>query len=215
MKTIELQSWPRRSQYEFFRGVAQPHFSLTAVLDATHLAEVLKPRGVSLFNGALFAIMAAANSVPELRTRFRGDQVVEHEAVGASFTVPIGDEGFAFCEVEFTPDWAAFDARCSAAVEAAKQQQALVDKVSHQDQWIFLSCLPWISFTAMTNPRHGPDDCIPRITWGRFTRQGDRWQVPVGIGAHHALVDGLHIGRFYQELERRLAADFDQGQSDT
>lgn len=207
MKVIDLETWPRRSQFAFFRGVANPHFSLTASIDATRLVEDLKPKGVSLFNAALFAIMAAANGVPELRTRFRGDRVIEHEVVHASVTVPIEDERFAFCEIEFSPDWPAFDARCRQAVADAKRQTVLEDRVAQRDDWIYLSCLPWVAFTAMTNPTNGPDDCTPRIAWGKFERQDGRWRLPVGVEAHHALVDGLHVGKFYQELARRLSDD--------
>ena len=208
MKIIDLDSWPRRSQFEFFRGINNPHFSLTANVEVTRLVEDLKPQGVSVFNAALFAIMAAANAVPELRTRFRGDQVVEHELVHASVTVPIEDDRFAFCDIEFSPGWPDFDARCREVVADAKRQTELRDKVAHLDDWIYLSCLPWIHFTSMTNPMNGPDDCTPRITWGRFDRRDGAWRMPVAIEAHHALVDGQHAGRFYAELEQRLADGF-------
>ncbi len=208
LKVIDLDSWPRRSQFDFFRGVAKPHFSLTASVDATRLVEDLKPKGVSLFNAALFAIMAAANGIPELRTRFRGGQVIEHELVHASVTVPIEDDRFAFCEIEFSPRWPDFDARCRQAVADAKHQTILEDKVAQRDDWIYLSCLPWIAFTAMANPTNGSDDCTPRICWGKFDRQDGAWRMPVSVEAHHALVDGRHIGKFYQELEQRITADF-------
>lgn len=209
MKIIDLDNWRRRSQFDFFRAVASPHFSLTATVDATRLVEDLKPRGISVFNGALFAIMAAANGVPELRTRFRGGQVIEHEVVHASVTVPIEDDRFAFCDIEFSPHWPDFDARCRKVVADAKRQTVIADKVAHRDDWIYLSCLPWISFTAMTNPTNGPDDCTPRISWGKLDRHGGAWHMPVAVEAHHALVDGIHVGKFYGELAQRLSGDFD------
>jgi chloramphenicol O-acetyltransferase type A len=205
LHVIDLETWPRRSQFEFFRGFANPHFSLTAQVDVTRLVEELKPEGVSVFNAVLFAVMGAANALPELRTRFRGDQVVEHEVVHASITVPIEDERFAFCDIEYAPDWPAFDARCQAAVEHARRQSVLIDHIAQRDDWIFLSCLPWVAFTSMTNPTSGPDDCVPRITWGRFERLGDSWRLPVCVEVHHGLVDGLHVGRFYQGLQQRLS----------
>ncbi len=204
MKIIDMETWPRRSQFAFFRGLANPHFSLTAPVDATVLMERLKPAGVSPFNAALFAIMGAANAVPALRMRFRGDRVVEHDTVHASVTVPIENQGFGFCDIEYTPDWGAFDARCRERVARARAQRELTDHAAGEDRWIFLSCLPWVGFTAMTNPTAGPDDCIPRITWGRIERRDGGWRMPVAVEVHHALVDGLHAGQFFAELERRL-----------
>lgn len=202
-RTLDLASWPRRGQYEFFRGLAQPHFSLCANVDATRLVSELKPAGVSPFHAALWCLLDAANAVPELRTRFRGDLVVEHEAVHASVTVPIGPEAFAFCSIRHDPDWPRFDAACAAAIEAARSQEALEENTTG-DEWIYLSCLPWLHFSAMTNPTGGPEDCVPRVTWGRFAEREGRWEIPVAVQVHHALVDGLHLGRFYEGVSRRL-----------
>ncbi len=166
----------------------------------------LKPAGVSVFNATLFAVAAAANSVPELRMRFRRDEVIEHEVVHPSVTVPTDDHGFAFCDIEYSPDWRTFDARCSQAIEQARQQTALADNGAHEDHWLYLSCLPWIDFSGVTNPLNGPEDCIPRIAWGKITQQADRWRMSVAVQVHHALVDGFHAGRFFEALQDRIDA---------
>lgn len=204
MKQIDLENWPRRSHYEHFRGIANPHFGITAPVDVTPVMEVMKRNGLPVFDVVLFALMQAANEVAEFRTRFRSETVVEHCLVHASFTVPITADGFAFCEVETVPDFAAFSACCRQAIDKAKNQDVLVDKIAGQDNWIYLSCLPWINFTAMTNPFDGPDDCIPRITWGKITHNHGSWHMPVGVEAHHALLDAIHINHFYRNLEHML-----------
>ncbi|MCA8921526.1 MAG: chloramphenicol acetyltransferase [Planctomycetes bacterium] len=203
MKTIDLTTWARRKQYAFFRGFARPHFSLCAEVDCTRLLEELKPAGVAPFNAVLWCLLAAANDVPELRQRLRGDQVIEHAQVHPSVTVPTAEDGFAFCHLSFDPDWASFDRDCRAAFAAAAARAELVD--AEGDHWLYLSCLPWVSFSSMSNPVRGPDDCVPRITWGRFAQREGRWKLPVAAQVHHALVDGRHLGRFYAGVERRLA----------
>jgi chloramphenicol O-acetyltransferase type A len=40
--------------------------------------------------------------------------------------------------------------------------------------------------------------------WGKFFQQGDRILLPLGVQGHHALIDGVHIGRFYREIETYL-----------
>jgi chloramphenicol O-acetyltransferase type A len=211
VKTIDLEKWPRASQFRFFRGVANPHFALTAMLDATRLMAVDRPAGVSVFNAALYAIMSAANAVPELRTRFDRDQVREYETVHASVTVPIEGERFAFCDIPYAPCWQTCDGNCRREVERAKRQDALRDDVAGQEDWIYLTCLPWLAFTAMTHPVDGPEDCIPRIGWGKIAPDGERWRMPVAVQVHHALVDGLHVGRFFQTLEARLERPLAEG----
>lgn len=204
MKTIDLENWPRASHYHLFRKVTQPHLGLVAPVEVTPLMEVYKKDGLSVFNVALFAIMRAANNLPAFRTRFRGDSVVEHDVVHASITVPIKDERFAFCEIDYQDDFHQFNSLCQARIRAAENQTDLVDNIVGQDNWLYLSCLPWVNFTAMNNPLNGPDDCIPRIVWGMMTRAHNRWHMPVGVEAHHSLVDGLHIAQFFKNIENIL-----------
>jgi chloramphenicol O-acetyltransferase type A len=205
METIDMATWPRKSLFDFFRQTAAPHFSITAPVDVTRLEKRRRETGFSFFNAVLYAVMAAANAIPELRMRFRKDRVVKHKVVHASATVPIEGDRFAFCGVEFVRSWERFDAACQAAIEKAKTQAELSEHIE-SDEWIFLSCLPWVGFTALTNPNGGPDDCIPRITWGKCETRFDQTSIPVGIQVHHALVDGLHVGRFYEALNDMLAS---------
>ncbi len=204
MRIIDLETWPRRSHYLFFRRYAKPQFALTAEIDVTYLMTDLKPAGISPFNAALFALTRAANRIPELRTRFRGDQVIEHEVINPSVTVPIDEERFAFCNIEYCADWPEFDRRCREAVQRAASQTELTDTTG--DQWLYLSCLPWTRLTAITNATNGPDDCMPRVVWGRIFESGTGWHMAVGLEAHHALVDGIHVGRFFAAVEDEVRA---------
>ena len=74
------------------------------------------------------------------------------------------------------------------------------------DELLFLSTLPWLSYTALVQPVPVPADSNPRITWGRYFEQGGRTLLPVTVLCHHALVDGVHIARFFRELEDRLGS---------
>ena len=205
METIEMATWSRKSLFEFFRQTAAPHFSVTAPVNATHLEKCRRETGFSLFNAVLYAIMTAANAIPELRMRFKNDRVVKYKVVHASATVPIEGDRFAFCGLEYLPAWESFNQACQSAIEKAKTQDEISEHIE-SDDWIFLSCLPWIHFTALTNPNDGPDDCIPRITWGKCETHHGQASIPVGIQVHHALVDGVHVGRFYEALNDVLAS---------
>lgn len=51
-----------------------------------------------------------------------------------------------------------------------------------------------------------PDDSNPRISWGKYITVNGRTTLPVSLFVNHALADGLHISRFFQNLETELAA---------
>lgn len=204
MQNIDLKSWPRASQYAFFRNYANPHFSVTASVDVTRLMEIRKVQGVSVFNACLFAITGAGNDIPEFRTRFRGDHVFICEEVNASVTVPLKDGKFAFCDIGWSAEWETFDEDCKREIASARKQQTLANHVADQPEWLYLTCLPWTRFSSMTHPVAGPDDCIPRIAWGQIHRFDGKWQMPVTAQLHHALADGVHLGIFFERLQDRL-----------
>ena len=65
--------------------------------------------------------------------------------------------------------------------------------------------VPWMSFTSVIQPTPSPADSNPRINWGRYFRQDGKVLLPLAVLCNHALVDGLHISRFYSALDRELA----------
>lgn len=222
-KSIDLENWPRRSQYNLFKDFSSPHVSITARVDVTGIMRAKQNQAIAPFNAMLFCIMSAINAVPELRTRFRnlknGEQgVIEHSLVHPSVTVPIEDDRFAFCEITYDPSWTEFNQNCEEAIAAGKAQVKLTENTVDTDHWVFMSCLPWLDFTELKHPLKGPEDCVPRLAWGKFTpslngeaTEGnghdntwpDRtWKTPVNLTAHHALVDGLHIAQFFKKLEQ-------------
>ncbi|PHQ70141.1 MAG: hypothetical protein COB93_06285 [Sneathiella sp.] len=204
MKKIDLSTWERKRQYELFRSYTFPHFSLTVRLDITEFVEMAKAEKISRFNAVLFAVMKAANNIPEFRTRFHQEQIVEYDIVHPSYTVPIANDHFAFCDAEYSNDWATFDRNCRHSSEQARAQPELADNAAETQHWIYTSCTPWLDFSAATHPVANADDCIPRIAWGKITNDRDRWHLPVNLQVHHALMDGFHAGKFYEYLEKNL-----------
>jgi len=74
-----------------------------------------------------------------------------------------------------------------------------------QDDLLFMTSLPWVSFTSMQHPIHmHPVDSVPRIAWGKFLQREGRTCMPVAVQVHHALMDGLHVGRYYQRVQELL-----------
>jgi chloramphenicol O-acetyltransferase type A len=66
----------------------------------------------------------------------------------------------------------------------------------------FITNLPWISFTSITHPYDEKFGSIPVISMGKYYRQGDQVLLPLGIQIHHGIVDGYHVGLFFEHLNR-------------
>ena len=62
MRIIDLESFPRRSHFEFFKSYAYPYVGITANVDVTNLYDSAKAKGGSPFLAFLWAAATAANS---------------------------------------------------------------------------------------------------------------------------------------------------------
>jgi chloramphenicol O-acetyltransferase type A len=136
--------------------------------------------------------------------RFRGDQVVIHDMVSLSMTVPTDAGSFGYAYVPYLPDFVAFEMQARHLIEAVAAGGALDANSGQRDDLAYLSCMPWLDYTSSNNALPGPDDCIPRITWGKFVERDGRWDMAMTLEVHHALVDGAQVGAYFSAVQDAL-----------
>lgn len=205
MKYIDLGTWSRREHYRLYRHFDQPHFNMCANVDLTAFYPALKERGITFTVGVLYVLARAANDVAAFRYRMRGDDVVEHETVHPATTVLSDDASFSFCSIDYVANLPTFVTSATESILAAKQQPTLTGELS-RDDLLFTTGIPWVSFTSFAHPTHlHPADSIPRLAWGKRFMDGDRLKMPLSVQGHHAMMDGLHMGQYYERVEDYLS----------
>ncbi|MEN8241933.1 MAG: chloramphenicol acetyltransferase [Chloroflexota bacterium] len=204
MRIIDLETWPRRKHYEFFKNMSMPHFNLTANVDITEFYPAVKKRETSFTVAVAYILARVANDILEFRLRIQDDRLVEYEVVHPSTAILVDEDKFSFCFFEYHEDFSQFSVGAAKQIEAVKAS-LLLDDPPDVDKYLFMSSIPWVSFTSMMHPLElNPADSVPRIAWGKYFRQGDRLMMPLGVQAHHALMDGVHMGRYYQKVQTYL-----------
>ncbi len=173
-REIDLATWSRAGQFHLFRTYDRPHFATTARVDVTALMTHGKPQGVSPYRAFIHAIGAGVHAVPALKMRFEGDRVLEYGEISLSATVPRPGDTFGYAYIPYIEDWDSFDESCKAIIEETTRGADLGANTGQRFDLAYLSCLPWIDFTALDNALPGPDDCIPRFSWGKIV-QGIGW----------------------------------------
>jgi chloramphenicol O-acetyltransferase type A len=165
-----------------------------------------KADGLSPYRSCLFAIGAGLHKVPELSMRFRGETVVAHDMITLSMTVPTDAGSFGYAYVPFVADFGTFESQAKMLIEAVAAGDALDANSGERDDLAYLSCMPWLDYTSINNALPGPDDCIPRITWGKIVERDGRWEMAMTLEVHHALVDGAQVGAYFVAVQDVLGA---------
>lgn len=206
VRRIDREAWPRRGHYELFRAMAYPYFNLCADVEIGPLLRAAREHSASFTVCLTYVLSRAANGIPELRQRIRGDEIVEHPVVHPSITLLGGDDLFTFCTLEYVELVGAFVRRAAEAIDRARANPSIEDEPG-RDDYLFMTAIPWVSFTSLMHPVPlSPPDSVPRIAWGRYRLEGVRRPMPLSLHAHHGLVDGIHAGRFFKRVQAGIDA---------
>jgi chloramphenicol O-acetyltransferase type A len=205
MGYIDLDTWRRREHFLLFREYDRPHFSITAAVDVSACYAASRgAEGASFTLAMLFAAMRAANTVEAFRLRLREDGVWRHDAVGIGCTVLRPDRTFGFSYFEPETSFSRFAAEGKREMERARAATTLADEREADDATLHATVLPWIRFTSFTNAMRR-EDSVPKLTFGKRYEDRGAWYVPVCVEVHHALVDGIDVGDFFERMEDLLA----------
>src|ERR1044071_9753488 len=151
MRYIDMQTWSRRNHFKVFSSFNHPHFNMCVNVDVTAFYPFVKRNGYSLTVSMVYIISRTSNAIPEFRQRIRGEQVVEHEIVNPRFSILIDQDLFSFCAVEYAEDFSEFARRAAKSISHLKAHPALEGNPEQYDV-LYMSPIPWISFTSFTHP---------------------------------------------------------------
>jgi chloramphenicol O-acetyltransferase type A len=203
---LDLANWPRRELFEFFRDFDKPYFNVCTRLDVTNLLNELRNHpDVSVSLAYHYFALKAANEIEQFRYRLRNGRVLVHDVIHGGTTIMLPNETFTLVYFDYAETFAEFIGPAQRAVEETKTDGAF--RPRHEDDArIHCTTLPWISFTSFSHARNWRrEDSVPKISFGKFVRENDRVLMPFSVEVHHALMDGLHVGRYISRIEEMLA----------
>ena len=204
-KYLDLGNWPRRDLFEFFIGFDKPYFNICARLDISNLLALLRRRSnVSVSLAYHYFALRIANEIEPFRYRLREGKVIVHDVINGGTTVLLANESFTFAYFDYEEDFEKFVLEAGRAVKEAQTGNHPFQPTSRDDT-VYFTVLPWVSFTSFSHARNwGREDSVPRIAFGKFTKENDRILLPISVEVHHALMDGLHVGQYLARLEEAL-----------
>lgn len=202
-RRLDMECYPRRAQFDYFRNMAYPYAGMTVNMDITDFMICREENGLPFYLTMLYAAARTANAIPEFRQRIRGNEIIEFDCCIPSYTLALEGGGYCYCSADDRLPFPQFLCDARRRQEEARKA-ALVQDDEHVDELFFFSTIPWVSYTAIIQPVPSPADSNPRITWGKYFQTESSLKIPVTLLVNHALMDGIHIARFFQELQQRF-----------
>lgn len=227
-KIIDLNSYARIAHLNYFMSMERPQMNITAEVDVTDLKEFCKKQNCSFFLSFMHIVALSADAVPQFRQRIHrltdeelkqkehagapkegvlaGIEIREYAQSPTSHTESRGDELYCYCAVYHHMPWDEYIALATVQQKKARASGTL-DEDDEIEAFYFPTCIPWIHYSDVVHPMTDRYDSNPRFSWGKFEENfKGRLMMPLTVVAHHGLVDGIHVGKFYANVEKNIKA---------
>lgn len=195
---LDMTQYKRINHFNYFKSLAFPYVGITSDVDITKFYHWVKKNQLPFFLSFLWCVSRAANGVEEFRQRIIQDKIVEYPFCRTSHTVAKEDGTYSYCMLDERMEFRPFIEHAALQQENARLHGSIEEEDT--ESLLFISTIPWLTYTSLIQPMTMPADSNPRITWGKFYEREASVCMPVSVLCHHALVDGKHIAAFYKLL---------------
>jgi len=206
VKTLfDIENWPRKEHFLFFKQFKEPFFGLTVEIDCTKAYATAKELGTSFFVYYLHKTIVAVNTIEPFRYRIIDNEIYIYDTIDVSATIMRDDKSFGFSLIEYSLDFDVFARNTFEEIQRIKNTPGLFTREFPNENVIHFSAIPWINFTSLSHARSYtfPDSC-PKISFGKMmVDETGKRTMSMSVHVHHGLMDGYHVGQFvdcFQEL---------------
>ena len=215
-KYIDMTKYPRLDHFRHFLTMQQPCVSITVQVDITDWLSRLRASGCPFFLSFQYAVVRAANRIPEFRQRIVDDKIVEYDYCNPSYIVSLPDDTYRYCNVNVNQPFAQYLKESRVKQDAALHSEHLEEEEGDVLGLLFISCVPWFNYTEAMMPYPGGSFSNPSFCWGGYrtekylaledglVTEKVKTSIPVTLFFNHALIDGIHAGRFFDNLGDEL-----------
>lgn len=201
-KIIDEKAWKRAMHCMIFRNSVEPAFCVTFELDITNFLNKIKVKKYSFTLAMVYAVCKCANQIEEFRYRFLDGNIVLFDKIDTAFTYLNKDTEL--FKVVNVPMYDTMEEYVELAAKTAKEQKEYFTGPLGNDVFQ-CSPMPWITYTHISHTNSGKkDNATPLFDWGKYFERNGRIIIPISVQAHHSFVDGIHVGKFADMLQKYM-----------
>lgn len=205
-RKIDMETWPRREHFEYYRNTLQCGYSLTARIDVTNVLRYAKEKSVRIYGCFIFAAARTVNSMDCMRMMVPSEGGAGvWEVSHPSFTIfHKDDETFSDIWTEYMPKFTDFYENYEKVIEKFGEHHGIKARSDQPANFFCISCSPWLEHTGYSTYAVGEPALFPIILFGKYTKSEERYSLPVTVTISHAAADGYHTSMFFKKLQENL-----------
>ena len=202
---VDVDEWSRGSLFQFYIEKMRIVMSLTVDINVALLITYTKKNDLKFYPAMIWVVSKVINSHDEFKYSWDTDgNLIRWDSISPSYTIfNRDDECFSKFVTEYTDDIFEFYQRTVDDQRKYQEERAII---GNQPQNFFdVSCLPWVKYKHFDV--HVFDEgkfLAPVLTWGKYEAQNGNALMPLTMNIHHAVADGFHLSRFFNEVQELI-----------
>lgn len=204
-KEIDLDAWDRGELFRFYIENLRNVMSMTVEIDVTPLVAFVKARGLKFYPTMMWVVSKTINSHNEFKYGWNDGKLIRWEYVSPYYAdFHMEDESFAKLVTEYSEDLNEFHNRYLADKERYQALRAF-DLTEIPKNTFDVSCLPWVKYKSFDIHVFDSGTYLaPVVAWGKYSLENDKIMMPLSMNIHHAVADGFHLCRFFNEVQELI-----------
>lgn len=201
---IDLENWDRKRLFYNYLGTDFPYIIMTANIDVTKPLAYAHAHGVSFNLVMVYLCNKTVDSIVNYRYRFIDGKpfVIDHTRPTVNHLKP-GEDIFVIGEGPWPCDDIDEFCRITHENQMKAQPDDMQGRVRYKMDIINYTSVPWVSYTGFIRTIiHNGVDNTPKFSFGKYFKEGDRVLMPVSNQTHHGLMDGRHVGMFFERFQK-------------
>lgn len=201
-RVVDEKCWERAMHCMIFRNSIEPAFCVTFEVDITNFLQKIKKQNFSFTIAMVYAVCKCANEIEAFRYRFLDGTIVLYDKINTAFTYLNQDTQL--FKVVNVPMQNKIEEYVELAAKTAREQKEYFTGPLGNDVFQ-CSPMPWITYTHISHTNSGKkDNATPLFDWGKYYKKNGTFFMPISVQAHHSFVDGIHIGKFADGLQKYM-----------
>ena len=208
---IDINNWKRKLAYKTFSNFSDPYTGIVTKIDITNLVNFWKKNKISFYGCMTYFALKSINEIDAFSYGYgkenAKESVYKYDSLAATATVVNSDNELNFTRyVKYDEDIYNFLIEFSKATEDASNNIPYY-KISGLENMnkVNMTCIPWITFSNFKDAvNFNEKNSKPKICWGRYYLEGDRYLIDISLLVNHAFQDGYHMGLFFNNLQQNI-----------
>ena len=203
-KEIDPKDSSRATAYKLWMKAPNPMVTFFKTLDVTNLLTVSRKKNLKFNMLLCYCIAKAAVGIEEFYTLPVGEKLLQYDTVAVSTIVKNKRGEINSCDIPYAADLDLFNQNylenTSWVIENCDNKN-----LSDNNMVIGTSAVIEAELDGVIGMNSGIFN-NPFISWGRYRKKNQRYELPISFQFHHTQMDGSHAGRFLENLQKEINA---------